>query len=403
MGIPAPGETILLLAAATAASGTSNIIWVILSAAIGAIVGDNIAFYLGRRHGGAILARVAHLDEAKLSRSQAFFDRHGAKTVFVARFIPLLRMVSAYLAGINQMQTTTFMFYNMLGGVVWAVTIGTVGYIFGRNIHVVEQALRRIGGLVAILLVVGLILYWLNRRWQQSERSFHLGRIGILSTWLQRLWRLSVQRGLYSIFLYLLILVVSVWATGFFVEGVAEQSPELAQLDLILVPWLKSGLNEVPVGIEIFALLGDMRILAVISLVAALWQWSRSRQLAGITLLNFIGALALGTSIQLWLKRPLPPSPEPLWQLFPFAFPYLPALLTVVVCGWLAYLVSNHRSWSARTNAGTIAAFLSISIGLIGLYLLQARLSDVLMGLTLGILWLGVPIALAQAKVSEAR
>ncbi|MCB0000579.1 MAG: hypothetical protein KDE56_32665, partial [Anaerolineales bacterium] len=75
IGIPAPGETILLVTAASAATGLGRIEWVIFAAAMGAFLGDNIAFNLGRRHGRAILTRVAHLSSDQLARSEAFFER----------------------------------------------------------------------------------------------------------------------------------------------------------------------------------------------------------------------------------------------------------------------------------------------------------------------------------------
>jgi membrane protein DedA with SNARE-associated domain len=136
-GIPLPGETALVTAAAFAAGGRLNIALVILSAAAGAIIGDNAGYWVGRTGGIALVRRYGRrfgLDEAKLKRAQDFFERHGAKTIFIGRFIALLRSWAAALAGVARMPYGTFMFYNALGGVIWAAVFGGLGYIFGRNL-----------------------------------------------------------------------------------------------------------------------------------------------------------------------------------------------------------------------------------------------------------------------------
>ena len=133
MGIPLPGETILLLGAAYAGSGRLDIRGVILVAALGAIVGDNLGYFIGRRGGRALLSRYGHvfrLDGSHLARAEEFYVRHGAKTVFFARFVAVLRTLSSLLAGANRMPYRRFVVWNAAGGTVWAVVIGTLGAAF---------------------------------------------------------------------------------------------------------------------------------------------------------------------------------------------------------------------------------------------------------------------------------
>src|SRR5437867_2352036 len=128
-GIPLPGETALVSAAAFAATGRLNIIGVIAAAAAGAIFGDNAGYWLGRKGGLALLHRHGRrfgLDETKIARAHRFFERHGAKTVFLGRFIALLRSWAAVLAGVACMPYRTFTIYNALGGVIWATIFGTL-------------------------------------------------------------------------------------------------------------------------------------------------------------------------------------------------------------------------------------------------------------------------------------
>ncbi len=403
IGIPAPGETVLLVAAAAAATGSGNIFWVIAAAAAGAIIGDNIAFRLGKRYGRGIMIRLPFIDEQKLAHSEAFFNRHGPKTVVIARFIPIVRSVVSYIAGINQMDSRAFTVYNLSGGLLWASIIGTLGFVFGKNLNVVEQGLRRAGGIWVAVLLLAMFLIWVNHRWHQSERQFEIGRIGTIYVWWLTGLRWLTRQGRRGLLLYGLLLVVSGWVTGVMLDDWVEREPELYQRDRLAADWLRLGASDVPLGVEALAWLGDVRSLAGITLLTAGWLWWRGRRRRSwLTVVNFAGALALGWGLQIWMKRPLPPSPEQAWRLTAYAFPHLSSMLSVAVFGWLAVLWLKHRSWTSRVNGTTVAAFLPLSIGVTGLYLRQANLSDVMAGLSLGFLWLAIPLALAGDDLAQA-
>ncbi|MCB8920000.1 MAG: VTT domain-containing protein [Ardenticatenaceae bacterium] len=358
MGVPAPGETILLIAAAASATGTGQIAWVVLAAATGAIIGDNIAFTLGQRYGRSLLTHVPFINEEKLAHSEVFFHKHGSKTVIIARFIPVVRSVVAYIAGINKMRHRTFTIYNLIGGLLWATIIGSLGFIFGKNLHLVELWLRRVGGIWGAILLVGGLLLWVNHRWYQDERRFRLGRTGTAWAWWQAGWQRLTRQGQRGLLVYGLLLILSGWATGVLLDDWVEREPELYQRDRLVTTWLQLGAEEVSPWTEALAGLGDVRVLAVITAVTAVFLWWRGQRRNSIlTILTFAGALALGVGLQVWLKRPLPPSPEIRWQLTPYAFPHLSSLLAVNVYGWLAYLWQQERSWASRINGATIAVF----------------------------------------------
>src|SRR3989441_11957587 len=144
LGIPLPGETALITAAAWAALGHLSISAVIATAVLAAIIGDNGGYWIGREGGIALVrryGRVLHLNESHLARAHSFFERHGPKTVFVGRFIALLRTWAAVLAGAARMPYGTFMIYNALGAVCWAVIVGTLGYGFRRKLPELERSL----------------------------------------------------------------------------------------------------------------------------------------------------------------------------------------------------------------------------------------------------------------------
>ncbi len=138
-GIPFPGETMLLLASFySAVSHQLQIPLVIACAAFGAIIGDNIGYTLGRTGGRSIIVRYGRYFIIKpeyLTLAETYFAKHGNKTVLFGRFITLLRAWAAFLAGVNHMPWRTFLFYNAVGGILWATIYGTLGYKAGRFFH----------------------------------------------------------------------------------------------------------------------------------------------------------------------------------------------------------------------------------------------------------------------------
>src|SRR3989442_14368405 len=132
-GIRLPGETALVTAAAFAALGHLSISAVIATAVAAAIVGDNGGYWIGRQGGIALVrryGRVLHLNESHVARAHTFFERHGPKTVFIGRFIALLRTWAAVLAGGGHLPYRTFLLYNAPGARCWGTVLGAPGYGF---------------------------------------------------------------------------------------------------------------------------------------------------------------------------------------------------------------------------------------------------------------------------------
>ncbi|GAC1334875.1 MAG: hypothetical protein NVSMB26_18350 [Beijerinckiaceae bacterium] len=168
-GVPVPGETALVLAAIYAgATQELHIAQVIPVAAAGAIVGDNLGFWVGRRYGMGLLkryGRLIHLDERRLAFGVAMFRRHGAKIVFFGRFVAILRIFAALLAGANRYSWGSFLFFNAAGGIVWATVFGLGGFVFGEAIHRVAGPVGMVAFAGAIIAVV--VAWWVMRRQEQ--------------------------------------------------------------------------------------------------------------------------------------------------------------------------------------------------------------------------------------------
>ncbi len=159
MGIPSPGETALVLAAVLASQGKLQIWLVILIGVCSAILGDNIGFLLGRHFGRDVLVAPGLWHQRRVAVVDAgdrFFERHGPKAVFLARWIAFVRFAAAWLAGINGMRFRTFFVWNALGGISWGITYGLVGYFVGAA---AADVITRFGiyaaGVLVVLIVVG--------------------------------------------------------------------------------------------------------------------------------------------------------------------------------------------------------------------------------------------------------
>jgi membrane protein DedA with SNARE-associated domain len=164
-GIPLPGETALVAASilATPEHHHYSIAVVIVVAATAAIVGDNIGYWIGRTGGRRFVERwgpVRRYAERVLPPGERFFARHGGKTVFLARFIAVLRVTAAWLAGITHMTWWRFFLWNAAGGIVWATLVGLLAYYFGRAAADAVAHYGLLGAVAAIaagaLVLVGL-------------------------------------------------------------------------------------------------------------------------------------------------------------------------------------------------------------------------------------------------------
>jgi membrane protein DedA with SNARE-associated domain len=173
MGVPSPGETALVAGALAASAGHLSIVWVIVAAATAAIVGDNIGYWIGRSGGRRLLLRPGPFQARRIEAIAAgdrFFARHGAKAVFLGRWVAIIRVCAAWMAGANHMPAGRFFLYNALGGITWATSVGLVAYALGTSgAHVLTQV-GTFGAVVMGVVLVGLGILWLRHRREGSRR-----------------------------------------------------------------------------------------------------------------------------------------------------------------------------------------------------------------------------------------
>jgi membrane protein DedA with SNARE-associated domain len=173
MGLPVPGETILLLASFLAYSEhLLRLPILILTGILAATLGDNIGFVIGYRGGRTLLQKYQQLlriSRRTISRGERVFERYGTVTIFFARFVFGLRMIAGPLAGVLRMHWKKFAVFNFLGATLWVCTICVVGYFFGQHWNALISLLRRADALIAFLTAVVVFVLWQRHRRNRAD------------------------------------------------------------------------------------------------------------------------------------------------------------------------------------------------------------------------------------------
>lgn len=416
LGIPLPGETVLVTAGALAALGHLSIWWVIAIAATGGIVGDAAGYWIGRLGGIALIkryGRFVHFDEHKLERVRAFFNKHGSKAVFFGRFIALLRTWAALLAGTAEMPYRAFTLYNVLGGITWATLFGTLGYLFGRSLPLLERYIGQ-ASLAVVLLVALVVALSLASRWFNANRELLAERVSWY--WVRfrerhpRLARFIAARFVRGEYLGLhltvgfLLSLAALWLFAGVTEDVVHHDP-LTRLDLTLATLLRA--HATPLGDQIFSIisaLGSPAAMAVIGASGALLLLFRRKWIVlAAWVAAFGGAGLLTIILKNIIQRPRPPGAAEFLFGTTYSFPSGHALGSLVGYGMLSYVIGSMwvETRRARSRLIIATAVLVIAIGLSRLYLGMHYFSDIVAGYAGGVLWLSA--CLSGLQVAQRR
>ena len=159
IGFFLPGDSLLVTAGILAAAGVLDIRWLILSASIAAIVGDQTGYLIGRRAGRALSQRYEKF-RVHLDRAHAFYEKYGAKTIVLARFVPIVRTFVPAVAGAARMDYQRFVTYNIVGGLLWVLSTCLLGYGLGRAIPSIDRYLHVVIAVVVFLSLLPSIIEW---------------------------------------------------------------------------------------------------------------------------------------------------------------------------------------------------------------------------------------------------
>jgi membrane protein DedA with SNARE-associated domain/membrane-associated phospholipid phosphatase len=406
-GVPLPGETILLASGFLVQQGHLDLGDAIVFGILGAVIGDQIGYWVGREGGRRFVlrwGRYLFISPERLAHAEAFFARHGGKAVFLARFFSGLRVFGALVAGISRMRWGTFLLYNALGGAVWATAVILLGYFLGSSMGLVERWLGRATLVLASVLAV-VVAFYLAYHWAANNRARLVGwgdallahppvarlrtRYDAQLGWLLRRLTPGQYLGLH-LTVGLLAAAGGLWLFGGIAEDVLTGDP-IVRFDRALDDYLHA--HATPALTTFFLIvtaLGSIEAMVLLGVVVATFlAWGRRWLFLGSWLAAVAGSAFLNHVLKGLFERPRPHFEHPLLVESSFSFPSGHAMESFVVYGMLAYLaVLALRSWESRVAVVFEAALLVVLIGFSRMYLGVHYFSDVLAGYAAGGVWL---------------
>ncbi|HET6421828.1 MAG TPA: LssY C-terminal domain-containing protein [Geobacteraceae bacterium] len=421
VGVLVPGAFIVVAFGSLAAQGYFDLGDLIWFAALGAIIGDGISFALGKK-GKVLFSDDSRFFKASyLTSGYGFFSRHGAKSVFLARFIAPLRGVVPFIAGLSGMDTGRFYFWNVLSALAWTVTHLVPGYFLGHAWRLVEVWSSRFGiflAAVAIFLACGYLLkMFLMRKGKQlldfiasimmsvsksiMERPF-IGRLindhPRTASFLRGRLRTGHFTGLPLTFLLVAFIYILLLLMGVIEDIVTSDTIVTVDRNIenLLFLYRDPALVKVFLWITVF---GRLNIILVLALAVLIILWLRDRvsfiaplliTLSGSYLFVILGKEAL--------HRPRPVGLAVYHEYF-FSFPSGHATIATAVYGYLVYyLWTETEAWKNRLNILFTAGIAIAAVGFSRMYLGAHFLSDIIGGFLLGLLWLIIGICVRELR-----
>ncbi|NYZ79655.1 DedA family protein [Candidatus Micrarchaeota archaeon] len=173
IGFFLPGDTLLFTAGILAAKGFVSLPAVIVICFAAAVIGDSFGYYLGKRFGKGIFLKNdphfmdSYLNKENLEKTRSFFKKYGVKTIFFARYIPIVRTIAPTLAGTADMNYVSFLKYNVLGALAWVITVTLAGFFFGT---VIPDALEIISVVVICIIIISVSAPFIYRRMRRKKQ-----------------------------------------------------------------------------------------------------------------------------------------------------------------------------------------------------------------------------------------
>jgi undecaprenyl-diphosphatase len=403
LGFIFPGEIAVLLGGVLAFQGRVSLAGVIGFAIAGAVIGDSIGYEVGKRYGSRLLdgplRRFVKADHRE--RATGFLRRHGGKAVFLGRFAAALRALIPGLAGMAEIPYPTFLFFNVLGGAVWATGAAFAGYAAGTGYRRVQHVLGRASLLLALIVVfiavVALSARWVARHpervsaWWSRQRSRPLllkfrRQIDFVEARLRpgEAFGLGLTAGA--------VVVIAVGtAFGFILHDVASRQELLHLDDPILHTLMRhttAGLTKWTKTVSVLA--STVFVTPVAAIVAVALAMRRRWARVALVVAAPLGATGLYALIKILVRRPRPPV-HALAHASGFSFPSGHATVAVAFYGALALLAARAvRSWRLKVAFWAAVLVLVALIGFARMYLRVHYFTDVLGGVALGAGWLAV-------------
>ncbi|MDB5258902.1 MAG: hypothetical protein JWO73_110 [Candidatus Taylorbacteria bacterium] len=368
IGSVVPGHTIIILAGFMAKIGVLSLPAVLMLGGFGAILGDGIAFCLGRKYGFGFLERVSRylsIRESHIEKAKQLVAKHTGKAIIFGRFNPLTRTLMPFIVGASGGHAGKFWLYDIIAGVSWAVSSVLIGYVFGAGYHAAAGVM---GKFVLAGFIIALIMIWaysfINKRWHVFVK-YDLFTLGLMLVSLYVSFKMIQDTVSAHSFMEQLDLAVNVWMS-------AHAAPA-GSLMTGIMSFITNALSPVT-----FALLG---IIAT-----GIYFLKRNYKDFAFLILSLGGTMGWIGFIKELVMRVRPEGGATLYS--DFSFPSLHAGMAAFGCVALIYVcfihIKNHHAREAAIAAAVIISFL---VPLSRLYLNVHWLSDVVAGYAIGVLW----------------
>lgn len=170
VGFFLPGDSLLFTAGFLASQGIFNIVVLVVLSFVAAVTGDSVGYWFGNRVGRKIFQREDSFlfHKHNLERAEKFYQKHGGKTIILARFMPVVRTFAPIVAGIGSMQYHSFLFYNVIGGALWGIGMPLLGYYLGKIIPGVDQYLIPI---IIVIIIISVLPSAIHILKNQEDRT----------------------------------------------------------------------------------------------------------------------------------------------------------------------------------------------------------------------------------------
>ena len=424
VGVVVPGAVFVVFAGSLAAKGYFDLGDLVWFASAGAILGDGISFRMGK--GGHIHFREENriFKPTLLEKGKEFFTRHGGKSIFLGRFVGLIRAVIPFVAGMSRMEAKRFYLWNVVSGILWAAAHLLAGYFLGQAWRVVEMWSTRFGVVLAAALLLWLCVFWLRKFLEKRGREFlefagsllasvgeaiatnphvrklvakHPAFFGFVGKRLDKTKFSGLPLTLLgSAFLYILLLLAGV------VEDLLSLDPIVA-LDTRLENLLYTFRD--PLLVKIFlwiTLLANTKIVLCVALLLVVTFFLRNKRefviplmvtVTGSAMFNLLGKVAFHR------QRPVSVG---VYAETSFSFPSGHSTTAVALYGFAVYyLWRQAATFGLRLKILFAGVLLVAAIGFSRLYLGVHFLSDVMGGFLLGLLWLIIGICIAELNTRK--
>ncbi|TPG78571.1 phosphatase PAP2 family protein [Pseudomonas arsenicoxydans] len=401
IGAVVPGTAVILALSALVPSGVLLLWPLLVAATLGAIAGDGLSFWLGHRYHREILGFwPLNRHPELIQSSEVFFERHGTKSVFFARFVPGVRAFIPLFAGIMGMAVSRFYAVNIVSALAWASTHILSGVLAGATFRMLGAAAKPLAILLVVLLAAGWALLHLVRWTVRRGVPYFIDALmrlrywaGTHNTWLSRgvTHLLDPSRPeARALALSAVLLVGAAWLFFGILEDIVTGDPLLLADSAIY--HLLQDLRTAPGDAVMIAIteLGDTTVVVAVTMVVLLWLlWKRAWRTATYWLAAIAGASVLNTVIKFALHRARPG--ELLYSGWSaFSFPSGHSTVNLVLYGFLAFLIARESRPAWRLVVTLGAATLIFLIAFSRLYLGAHWFSDVLGGMAFGSAWLAL-------------